>query len=438
MTLSTRLRRRFAAAEADSEEGSLILVLLVLLIAASLSVLVVGETVRQAVSTRYDAKRTHTLTGAEAGLQIALGQIRAATKTVTDPISSVTSLVGSTTGLPCGPFTGKVSATSTATYTVRITYLDFTGATIPCTPGSGTATVPFSAQLSSEGDDVTNAPGGKATSGDRTLTSTYLFQTTNANIAGGLLRVTQNTGLCVDAGTDTVAAKTVPSLQACNVSSTRQKFAYQPNQGLALVSTITPTFAGYCLTEEVAPLTDTAGAVIDFEPCGAKSTLVLLPPQEWSYDDNGGFHSAMPDASNAVGFTCMTPTAQSQNATLVTTAADVRRDSKTNAITGNECDAGAQGWSPDASVGAGAAAPAAAVLGLPSVQNAQLVNFQEFGRCFDITFQVLGSPNMIDYPASRRRRRPTCSGTSASATRSPPTPVRSSPTTRARRPTRTA
>lgn len=367
-----RLRTR------PGDEGSLIMVFLVMLVASAMSLLVLGIVVNQAQSTRVTSRRVDSLHAAQAGLDVALGQIRAANDGQGNGVLSQ---------LPCGPFSGSVDPSASATYQVSITYYpaDPTGKSaawlaanaMSCTPGSGPPTVPAYALLTSSGKDTT--PGYGQVTGDRTLQSTYAFQTTNANIADGLVHI-YNDGaaghvdLCMDAGSPQPPAGTPLELQPCAHGSPQQAFAYQPDLTLVLVDTQTPSSPGMCLD---APAS--AGTLVEFQPCTDGSGQVVTPEQQWSFNDVASFEGANSNGSlNGLCFQVVDPN---------TPGTDVRLSSNTCGGSYNI----SQTWDPEPSVGAGAAGPA----------TDQLVNYQEFGRCLDVTNQDVNWPFLIDFPCKQ-------------------------------------
>ncbi|MHB8340288.1 MAG: RICIN domain-containing protein [Mycobacteriales bacterium] len=361
-----------------ADQGSIILVFLVMLIASAMSLLVLGTMLSQAHSTQFATRRVDTLHVAQAGLDVALGQIRAANDGQGNGVLAQ---------LPCGPLTGTLDPGGTSTYQVSIAYYpsDPTGQTaswlaanaISCTRGSGPPVVPGYALLTSAGADMT--PGYGQSLGNRTLQTTYVFQTTNANIADGLIHI-YNDGaaghvdLCMDAGSAQPPAGTPLELQPCQHGSPRQAFAYQPDLTLVLLATQTPTSPGMCLD---APAS--SDTLVEFQPCTDGSGQTVTPEQQWSFNDVASFEGANTNGSlNGLCFRVVNPN---------TPGTDVNLSSNT---CGGSYNIG-QTWDPEPSVGAGAAGPS----------TSQLVNYQEFGRCLDVTNQNVNWPFLIDFPCKQ-------------------------------------
>ena len=377
------VRRRVVAAGRD--EGSLILVFLVMLIAMALSLLVLSTLVVQAQASRLDAKRVRDLHSAQAGLDVVLGQIRAANDGSGNGVRA---------SLPCGPLTGSVDQGSSASYSATVAYYtsDPSGQSaswlssnqLTCTSGSGPSSVPGYALVSATGTSPRANPYGSA-EGTRTLTTTYVFQTTNANISGGLIHVyndgaSGHVDLCMDAGSSSPAAGTVLQVKTCVAGSAQQTFAYQADLTLALVSTVTTSSAGMCL--DASP---TAGTVVKFQACTDGTGQTVQTRQQWSFNDVASFEGANSSGTlNGLCFSVMNPNTDGSQVNLATN-------------TCNDTNYGSGGyniqatWDPATSVGAGAAGSA----------TNQLVNFLEFGRCLDVTNQKTDWAYLIDFPCKQ-------------------------------------
>ena len=115
-------------------------------------------------------------------------------------------------------------------------------------------------------------------------------------------------------------------------------------------------------------------------PCQPAGSPTLWT-QQWSFNDDGTYEaskstSARPTASSRG----MCLSAASQNAGLNVTTAGCSDGSTTSPT---------QAWIPAPSVGAGAA------------QAPQLVNYYEFGRCLDVTNQNVDCDHLIDFPCKQ-------------------------------------
>ena len=76
----------------------------------------------------------------------------------------------------------------------------------------------------------------------RTVQATYIFQTTNANISGGLIHVykTSSTNdLCIDAGSGSPVVGTAVTVKTCSAASSQQTWAYNSNLTIELTSSVT-------------------------------------------------------------------------------------------------------------------------------------------------------------------------------------------------------
>jgi hypothetical protein len=339
------VRRRWLWAAGD-ETGSLALAVLLSIVGISLTALLVPIVLRQMSTTRSYVVRNQALNAAQGGLDVALAHIRAARD------SSGNGVLAS---LPCGPFSASIT-TGGARYQVTIAYLtaDPRGRTdawiaanaMTCLAGGGVGTTPAYAALRSEGDDQ---PSGTFVA-RRTLRATYQFQTSNQNIAGGLIHVYQgNPDLCFDAGSTSPAAGTNLVLRACDPQSRAQAFAYTDDLNLQLVSSKTTSQPlGMCL--EAAP---TSGTLVAFQPC-------VDPPvarQRWSLNDSSRFQGTTDGVNlNSLCFVIQTPNTSGSLLAL------------------GSCS-GTGSFAPEAAVGAGAA----------GTGSGQLVNFSQFGRCLDVT-----------------------------------------------------
>jgi Tfp pilus assembly protein PilX len=121
------------------ERGSLAMFLMVSIVGLMLGALMVPLIITQDRTTRFDKTRVHALDAAQAGVDAALGQIRAAVGG---------DGFGDNSKLPCAPaatpITGRMNSTAgSAAYSVTITYYAVGTAAVPsaamtCVPGYGT------------------------------------------------------------------------------------------------------------------------------------------------------------------------------------------------------------------------------------------------------------------------------------------------------------
>jgi ricin-type beta-trefoil lectin protein len=363
----------------EDETGSMAVYLMIAIMGLAIGALLVPMVISQARSTRLDTSRVHAIDAAQAGIDAMLGQIRAAKSTDN---------VGRSSLLPCNPTSGVVNGTDDASYTVSIKYYMAdpvaTRDTVPmrCVPGYGTYDpvtdnfTPKFARITSTGTDGTARNGGTA---GRTLTTTYIFRTTNSNIPGGRIRIYPLAGssLCMDGTSATPAAGAILRLQTCtDPLAAQQVFAYRSDLTIQLLSSITDTYkAGLCLDEGTAP---TAGRNITLTECKAADSTTLWT-QQWSFNDDGHLESAKATSAADGVLSTMCLNVASQNAGLNVTLESC------SGSTGST----SQAWIPAPSVGAGGAKPP------------QLINYYEFGRCLDVTNQDVNQNHLIDFPCKQ-------------------------------------
>jgi Ricin-type beta-trefoil lectin domain len=364
------------------DEGSMSLLLMVVVVGLALSALLVPMVISQNRSTRFDNTRVQSLGAAQAGIDVALGLIRGANSVDTKGAS-----YGDSTKLPCGPLSGIATGPGAAAYSVKIEYFTFDPIREPdaskrsmnCVAGYGvydpTAAVytPGFARITSTGTVGTAVNGSSA---GRTLVTTYVFKTTNTTIVGGSIQIspTNSTVLCMDAGSATAPAATAVVLRTCSTSSppsAQQSFTYRTDLTLQLMSSVNAINPnGLCLAPSATP--PAATNAIQLAQCGALGQ----PPyqQQWSYSDAGKYQAsvATSKADGVLPDLCISATGQSVGVPLMLMA----------------CGSSAQ-WIPSPSVGPGGAA-------LP-----QWVNSGEAGRCLDVTNGDVNSTYLIDYPCKQ-------------------------------------
>ncbi len=363
-----RLRRALA-----DDRGSIPMVMLIIMIAMSLSALLIPVFIVQSNSTRHDSVRMHALNAAETGLQAALGKVRSAVDLAGNGVNAE---------LPCGStITGQVndvaSTKDQSQYRVSLTYYasDPRGQSASWLAANAiscanlTSTTPTFVTLNAIGTNY--ATFGQP--GDRTLTATYPIRTNNQNIPGGLVQnyydgAATYLNLCLDAGSSAPAAGTAVQVQPCQYNvPDQQKFSYQNNLTVVLNSSVTTTSPGMCLQANGAGL-------IVFQPCITSGSTLYT--QQWSFNDSAYFQSAT--SSGGLGSTCMdiqTLDFAGSNVILGACSGQPRRQSN---------------WLPSPAVGAGMAGP----------NTDQMVNFKQFGRCMDLQEWGLSNP-LIAYPCKQ-------------------------------------
>ncbi len=395
---------------------------MIVLVGVMLSALLVPMIITQDRTTRFDSTRVQALNAAQAGIDVTVGVIRAAV--TTDP----TGTWGSTVKLPCGPLTGAVNGTGLAAYSVKIEYfindpvseLDYSGSTqspsaMKCSTGYGTFDVATSSYTPSYARITSIGTVGAAingSSGGRTLVSTYVFQITNANIPGGVIRIfpAGSASMCMDAGSATPAENTALVLKTCSTSTPaapQQVFAYRSDLTLQLRSSVTPAtgtcqttpptsptpYCGLCLNTSSTPAA--SGNTIRLSKCAALGSP-SPSTEQWSYNNFGAYQAAQ-DSSYLTGILpnlCMN-VANQNSGTAVTLASCNNYNSLDTA----------QSWVPAPSVGAGNAATAGGSAGASIPGGIQWINYFEFGRCLDVTNTSINSDHLIDYPCKQNPQR---------------------------------
>lgn len=332
----TRPRRR-------RDEGSLPIALLVTMVATMLSGMIAAVSASGLSTARSATERPRLLDAAMAGLEVMVGHIRAASDGAGN---------GVLTALPCGPYAGTVGTGSGAggreTYRVTVQYLDIDATTaISCSPGSGPASIPRYAALTSVGTEP-------STGATRTLTSRYAVGSTNANVAGGRFRAWTTVGAvqypCLDAGSATPAAGAAVTLAVCVPGSQQQIWAYNASLQIVLVSSVTLTYPqGLCVDGGPVPHSSTV-VPATMQPCLTSN----YARQQWNQNDINNLEGTS-DGVNLDGH-CLNRQFNSIPTPVVVQPSCV------------------MAVSSDSTVGAGAAGPS----------TGQLVNYGQFGKCLDV------------------------------------------------------
>ena len=322
------------------DRGSMLMAMLVVTVGLGLSAMLAPVVIRQFSATRSLVVRNTELNAAQAGMDLMMARVRAA---------SDNQLNGLLEDLPPCTLDGTAGvggAGDSLAYHVTIQYRDQDGAALTCP----LTDVPTTAVVTSVGADDAG--------GARTLTATYVFTTSNTNIPGGAIRIdTSSAGqLCIDAGASIrPAAGTKATLQLCNGNS-RQQFGYTYDLYLKLVNSESSTASfGMCLD---AGATHASGNVLAFLACPSTRT----PRYQWALNGSSQFISTSPSSGNTDNY-CMT----------VQTVGSVG----SNVVLSSSCGTNTtlNIWRSETGVGAGMAGDT----------TAQLVNYAQFSRCFDLT-----------------------------------------------------
>ena len=359
-----RLRRR-------GDDGSMPLALLLSLVMITSSAAVVPLLLEQLSTTRSDEQRAGALGEARSGLEAATAQIRSAEDSLGTGLLSQ---------LPCSLLSGSSGAVAANTYQVTISYFLtdplgradswLTANKLSCIVGTGLSAIPGFALLQARGKDLTTV---------RTLTGTYRFRTTNANVAGGQIRSNSSVSLCMDAGSATPSNGAAVTMRTCDPASKSQRFSYNTDLTISLVSSMTSAMPfGMCLDAGASPVLKDP---VKMQPCAAP----LTPRQQWSYAEAGRF-SGTSDGKTLNNFCFNVATPNTVSALIIGGTSDG---------TCGTVDDGAfdsrQTFFPDPTTGAGSAGS----------DNGQLMNFGQFSRCLDVTWRNVNMTYLMVWPCKQ-------------------------------------
>jgi hypothetical protein len=344
------------------DEGSFPMAMLVVTVALALSATMVPIVVRQIKSTQNYDQRGAALDAAQAGLDVMMARVRAASDALQN---------GYLENIPPCNTTGTVGVTGgsiKSTYTVTVTYRDRDANTIT---NCAVNEVPTTAIVQSAG------VSGAVT---RTLTATYVFSTSNTNIPGGQIRISSSSlgDQCLDAGPATSPAAGTPvTVQKCNGSS-EQQFGYTADLYLRLVYSESSTApSGTCL---FAAYPRNSSTPIVFQPCPTTRQWKF----QWALDGSSVFHATT--TSTAADLTQPTTTTPKSDGSY---CMNIRTPGSSSDHTVLLAGCGASGtknvWYSAPGVGAGMAGDA----------TNQLVNYKQFSRCLDVTSKNTGATYMI-------------------------------------------
>jgi Tfp pilus assembly protein PilX len=372
------------------DEGmALFFVLLCLLIVAGLSLGLLGALFGEVGPTVYERKSERTIAASQAGLQAALAAVRQAWSS-----QSGSTRNGDRTKLPCysaaNPLVGQVGGLDSTTqdpvtYRVQLSYYTVnpsgqsaawrTANAISCTPGAGTTVTPVYVLLQSLGAaNVAAVPNGW---GDRASEIVYALNRTDQAMLGGSIHsdlissTTKN--LCWEAASYPAAVGTLVSLATCTANKPAQTWSYRTDYSIVLTgsqdATTTPPSGGLCIAS-TGPGNSSNITGLSLQTCVSGQWRQL-----WAYDDNGEFQGVNSTKTSLSG-KCLTTNDVWAVGGQLTVA---------------NCDYNQDNWTPEASVGAGAAGAA----------TQQLINYGEYGRCLDITNWNLDATWLIDYPCKQ-------------------------------------
>ena len=379
---------RFERARGESGERGVALMsaMLFMILLAGMSLVLLSVIVSQIGPSFAAQKSTKTVYAAQGGLQAALGVVRSAAA----PPNATGAVFGAPGKLPC-TFAGDLDGeTDTVSYVVNIGYylVDPTGKDdawlaspankLPCSTPGGVSVTPLFAYLVSEGTG-TSAFGREADEGNRSVAAIYKFKVTNVNISGGriydfarteCLEAVPTTGSTIESGS-LVRFRTAASCSTAH--DARQLWIYDNSYQIKLASSVD---AGdpLCITgpEGTEPLPQNTV----LRPCLTTANGNERFNQLWSWTGSHTWKGQLNPVSAGVNNNMFI--SRSESAVASIRYLQVRANDTSD-------------FSPTAAVGAGAA----------SLSSNQLVNYQEFGRCADVTGGVESATFMISYPCKQ-------------------------------------
>jgi hypothetical protein len=384
------------------DRGSLPLAMLLTVIAVGATVLLSNVVVPQIRNTGTDVRKATEINTAQAGIEAALGQIRGTVR-AGDGTGDRTALPCTSTaaGAPDATLTGPVSEGGAAAYSVQMYYLpsrpptDGTQAQwakanrLPCTIGGGTSVAPDYALLISTGTAVARSAG-------RTLTATYQFQSrTKANVPGGAISV-YNSSLCFAAPKDVGGGDPLKNgdqlvLVTCAAGDPLQSWAYGPDLHVTLLAAdgLAAYPTGLCLQAN-----STDHAVVTFAGCDD-----TLRTQIWSLNNRDNFEGTT-DGMEPNGKCFNVDYSTSPPSMVINNVIPGNPNAVVNSggSDGTPCSGTSGDYTdykaffPDAKAGTGAAGP----------QTGQLVDYEQFGRCLDVTANTVTYDFMVIFPCKQR------------------------------------
>lgn len=345
------------------ETGSLPFAMLLILVSTSVSALLAPVVLVQLGSTRFETSRQHSVSAAQAGLDVALGQIRRANDGSGNGIPAA---------LPCGPINGSVGGDGISSYSVSIQYFQVSNPTgIAC--AAAQSGVPLD-------HAVLTSTGSTTGSGTRVLTATYKFWWTNTNLAGGTIPTFAVQGtplLCMDAGSAAPSDPTPLTMQLCDATDQGQIWVYNTDLSLMLVSTLTAPSGPMCL--DAGPIPHSLNAQVYLTKCITSGARYR---QMWSLNNHANFEGTA-DGQTTDGY-CFNVKSPVKAGTTVILGSNAKK-------TCQQQHDNVESWQPDPAVGAGAAGPA----------TQQLVNYGQFGRCLDVPVSDVTHYFMIVWPCKQ-------------------------------------
>jgi Tfp pilus assembly protein PilX len=384
------LVRRRARPSGSDEQGSIILVLILIMFMTIVLLTAMAGAFGALHLSSSSTSRNDTLQAATAGVQAAVSDIRSASS----------GAYVAPTQLPCTAVSGVTNGAGTPSYSANIQYYaeNVSGSydAVTCSQGSGP-------QVTVQGDYLSRAvitscaPAGNCpSSGNQTGTgiwrrvvSSYTFQTTNANIAGGVIFSYQDQECLVavlqnpQQPTAGVNLDVTNSCTAGNSMATMEQFQYTSTWNLAI--NIANTV--YCI-QDPEDLASPQSSPVVLVACSGNTTN---PADQWGINDNAGIQgvATVGTPSGKPNSWCLyNPMGGSSLANGTVQAATVVSCSSTSGFDPK------WSWQLSPSVGAGGASPVGTSL---IGSTAQVVNYQQFGLCLDVTNQDVNYAYLIDY-----------------------------------------
>ncbi|MGK5682213.1 RICIN domain-containing protein [Actinoplanes sp. URMC 104] len=382
------------------ERGSLPLVMLLTIVGMGALSLLGNTVVRQLGNTRYDADRSMALNAAQSGVETGLAQLRGLPVNATGDaaLSSLPCVAGA--GSPNLVLSGAVAAGRPTAYTVNVYYVPSVPPSdtdqeswartnrLGCAAGGGVSTAPMYALL---------AATGTAGNAKRSLQATYLFQSrTKPNVPGGTIKV-YNSDQCLAAPRGpadslplAVGAQLV--LATCAANDPKQVFTYNPTLLVELKgSEGSASFPhGACLS----------AASVDHTPVTFADCDATKRTQIWSLNNRDNFEGTT-DGENPNGkcfnvdWTTVPPTVVINNVLgnnsnrVANTQGDGTDGTPCSGISGDYTKY--KTFFPDPSAGTGAAGDV----------TKQLVNYDQFGRCLDVTANDVNYAFLVVFPCKQ-------------------------------------
>ncbi|MGW9627352.1 hypothetical protein [Microbacterium sp. NPDC055521] len=368
--LRAALRRRHLGRH---DEGSALLMTVVFtLFAGGIMLVLLSVLLSQMQAIQLAQKNTRTGYAAQAGIQATLSTLRSNTESKV--VAGTAADYGNPSKLPQA-VTGSVDGGGLA-YSVTVkyyaedptnkdsTWLD--AYELKFAPGGKPLKQPRFARIVSTGSDAGSAAGAAM---NRTVTALYTFTTTNVNIPGGRINSSDGNS-CLKAATATVGSVINMVTSANCTDDTLNLWVYDTDYRLKLASTIGKSTV-LCITGQqwVATSSGTNSSTVDatLRKCEASNTAAH-GNQLWSWEPPGSWVGQ--NKANSAR----------TNRWLSLESGKVVEKTSTTGV-----------FNPTPSVGAGAA----------SYATNQIVNYNEFGRCMDVTDEQIGKAFMIVYPCKQ-------------------------------------